>query len=281
MKIFSNPKAPSLACGLPSALMAVSILALATASLQAQAQVSVDNLPNLDRGFGWSFVEPDVNNNDAYEFYMKGDSSLETFKEYLRRDNINFVLGVVSGDRPGFIRMAESAATTGSYEVIRKAWGGEVRGTSPSNLSINQSFNQRLIRGEPQMIDAYGLGGGKTLVGPVQKRAIYLRRDGAASPETVDSELSAYAERIAKEVEGISDRVMLYTMKGLPRNWPTPSFPTPTNVKRQFDAVIMIWPKKDRIIPSNFYGVPENYRVLYALDLAGYYYAASAPAAKK
>ena len=132
--------------------------------------------------------------------------------------------------------------------------------------------------GEPQMIDAYGLGGGKTFVGPVYKRAIFLLRDGATSPEIVDSELSAYAERIAKEVEGISDRVMLYTMKGLPRNWPTPSYPTPTNVRRMYDAVIMIWPKKDRIIPSNFYGVPENYRVLHALDLAVYYYAAPAPA---
>jgi len=117
---------------------------------------------------------------------------------------------------------------------------------------------------------------GSTPVGPVYKRAIFLRRDGATSPETVDSELSSYVERVAREVDGISDRVMLYTMKGLPYNWPTPSYPAHTDVKRMYDAVIMIWPKKDRIIPSYFYGVPENYRVLHALDLAGYYYVAPA-----
>jgi hypothetical protein len=255
--------------------MAVGALVMTAVIPQAQAQVSVDNLPDLVRNFGWSYSDSDSNNNDAYEFYLKGDPSLETFKEYMRRDSINFVLRVVNGDRPDFIRMVESAITADSYDVMRREWG--VPGTSPSNRSINQSFNQRLIRGEPQMIDAYGLGGGKTLVGPVYKRAILLRRDGAASPDTVESELSAYAERIAKEVAGISDRVMLYTTKGLPRNWPTPSYPAASNVKRQFDAVIMIWPKKDRIIPSNFYGVPENYRVLHAVDLAGYYYAASAP----
>ncbi|MEZ5533156.1 MAG: hypothetical protein R3E69_12340 [Steroidobacteraceae bacterium] len=262
--------------GVSPAFMLASLFVLAIAAPKTRAQISVDNLPNLTRGFGFAFGEPDMNNNDAYEFYLKGDPWLETFKEYLRRDNINFVLRVVSGDRPDFIRMVESATVEGSVEIIRKKWG--VQGTSPSNRSIRQSFNQRLIRGEPQMIDAYGLGGGKTFVGPVYKRAIFLLRDGATSPEIVDSELSAYAERIAKEVEGISDRVMLYTMKGLPRNWPTPSYPTPTNVRRMYDAVIMIWPKMDRIIPSNFYGVPENYRVLHALDLAGYYYAAPAPA---
>lgn len=266
----------SLGNGLSSVLIAAGVLVLATAAPQARAQVSVDDLPNLTRGFTWSPAELDSKNNDAYEFYMKGDSSLETFKEYLRRDNINFVLGVVSGDTPSFIKITESTATVGSVDVIRKAWG--IRGTTPSKLAINQSFNQRLIRGEPQMIDAYGLGGGKTLVGPVYKRAIFLRRDGAASPETVDSELSMYAERVAREVEGISDRVMLYSMKGLPRNWPTPSYPAATEVQRQIDAVIMIWPKQDRMIPSHFYGVPGNYRVLYALDLAGYYYAAPGPA---
>ncbi|MGD9599128.1 MAG: hypothetical protein AB7G76_05980 [Steroidobacteraceae bacterium] len=275
MSVFVDRESMPLWRGFSSAALVLGLIALAAAVPQVQAQVSVDELPNLTRGFGFSFGEPDLNNNDSYEFYKKGDPSLETFKEYLRRDNINFVLRVVSGDRPGFIKMAESAAVEGSVDLIRKEWG--VKGSSPSNRSINQSFSQRLIRGEPQMIDAYGLDGGRTFVGPVYKRAIFLLRDGAASPEAVDSELSAYAERIAREVEGISDRVMLYTMKGLPRNWPTPSYPTPTNVKRMYDAVIMIWPKKDRIIPGNFYGVPGNYRVLHALDLAGYYYAAPAP----
>lgn len=255
-------------------LMVANLPLMVAGVSQAQAQVSVDNLPNLTRGFGFAYGDPDMNNNDAYEFYMRGDPWLETFKEYLRRDNINFVLGVVNGDRPDFIRMVESATVEGSVDLIRKRWG--VQGVSPSNRSIRHAFNQRLIRGEPQMIDAYGLGGGKTLVGPVYKRAIFLRRDGAASPETVDSELSSYVERVAKEVDGISDRVMLYTMKGLPYNWPTPSYPAHTDVKRMYDAVIMIWPKKDRIIPSYFYGVPENYRVLHALDLAGYYYVAPA-----
>ncbi|MGD9599127.1 MAG: hypothetical protein AB7G76_05975 [Steroidobacteraceae bacterium] len=276
MSVLCHRKAAAFWNGLSPVMVATVFLALGTVVSPAQAQVSVDNLPNLTRGFGFAFPEADNNNNDAYEFYMKGDSWLETFKEYLRRDNINFVLGVVSGDRPGFIRLVESAAVEGSVDRIRKEWG--VQGTVPSSLSIRQSFNQRLIRGEPQMIDAYGLGGGKTLVGPVYKRAIFLRRDTAASPEAVDSELAEYAERIANEVEGISDRVMLYTMKGLPRNWPTPSYPTQTEVRRMYDAVIMIWPKKDRIIPGNFYGVPGNYRILHALDLAGYYYATQAPA---
>lgn len=276
MTIFSCLKSASLGSGLSSALMAASLLVLAIAAPKAHAQVSVDDLPNLTRGFGFSYAEPDLNNNDSYEFYMKGDPSLETFKEFLRRDNINFVLDVVSGDRPRFIKMGEAAAVEGSVEGIRKQWG--IKGTAPSNRSVNQNFNQRLIRGEPQMIDAYGLDGGRTFVGPVYKRAIYLKRDGDASPEAVDAELSAYAERIAKEVEGISDRVMLYTMKGLPRNWPSASYPEQKNIKREYDAIIMIWPKKDRIIPSHFYGLPENYRVRHALNLAGYYYAAPAPA---
>ena len=59
------------------------------------------------------------------------------------------------------------------------------------------------------MIDAYGLGGGKTLAGPVYKRAIFLLRDGETSPEVVDSELSAYAERIAKEhIHALRDMFM-------------------------------------------------------------------------
>ena len=276
VKVLSYLKALSLKSSLSSTLMTASIFALVTAAPHVQAQVSVDNMPNLDRGFGFSYNEPDATNNAAYEFYMKGDPSLERFKQYLRRDSINFILGVVTGDRPDFIRLVESSGTKGSREIIKKQWG--IQGKTPSNRSINQSFNQRLIRGQPQMIDAYGLGGGKALVGPVYKRAIFLKRDGEASQQTVDSELSAYAERIAKEVDGISDRVMLYTMNGLPWNWPTASYPELKDVKRQYDAVIMIWPKKDRIIPSNFYGVPENYRVLHALNLAGYYYAAPAPA---
>lgn len=275
MSVFNDSRGTSGGGGLSSALMAVLFILSVAATPQVKAQVSVDDMPNLTRGFGFSYGEP-LDSNEYFEYYSKGDPSLETFKEFLRRDNINLVVDVVSGDKPGFNKMGESAAVEGSVEGIRKQWG--IKGKPPSNMSIRQSFTHRLIRGEPQMIDAYGLDGGKTFVGPVHKRAIYLRRDGEASPEVVDKELSAYAERIAKEVEGISDRVMLYTMKGLPRNWPSASYPAPTNIRRQYDAIIMIWPKKDRIIPSNFYGVPGNYRVLHALNLAGYYYAAPAPA---
>jgi len=276
MKTFIYPKLVSLGKGLSSTLVAVSIFVMATTAPKAQAQESVDNLPNLTRGFGFTYSEFDTDNNKAYEFYKKGDPSLETFKEFLRRDNINFVLGVASGDRPAFTKLVESAAVQGSVEVIAKKWGTG-GGKPPSNRAILRSFNQLLISGQPQMIDAYGLNGGKTLLGPVYKRAIMLRRDGEASPETVESELTAYAKRIAREVEGISDRVMLYSLKGPTHNWPTPSYPTAENVKREYDAIIMIWPKKDRIIPNNFYGVPENYRVLSALNLAGYYYAKPAP----
>ena len=112
-------------------IIAASAVLLGTAAPQANAQVSVDSLPNLTRGFGFSLGDPDLKNNDSYEFYVKGDPWLETFKEYLRRDNINFVLGVVTGDRPGFIKMTESAAVEGSVEIIRKQWG--VQGSSPSN----------------------------------------------------------------------------------------------------------------------------------------------------
>lgn len=276
MKTFVDLKATYLGSKVSSALIVASFLVAAIAAPQAQAQVSVDNMQGVDRSFGFSYNEPDANNNDAFNFYNKGDPSLETFKKFLRRDNINFYLGTVSGDAPPFIRLVESVGITGSRAAIMKKWG--IQGEAPSNRSINQKFNQRLISGEPQMIDAYGLGGGKELVGPVYKRAIFLKRDGSASPETVDSELSAYAERIAKEVAGISDRVMLYTMKGLPRNWPTASYPVDEDVKREYDAIIMIWPKKDRIIPSNFYGLPQNYRIPHAINLAGYYYAAPAPA---
>lgn len=275
MNTFSYPKMVSLGRGLSSALVAASIFVLATAAPQAQAQQSVDNMTGVDRSFGYSDM-PSINNNDGFEFYNKGDPSLETFKKYLRRDNINFVIGYVTGDKPPFTKFVESVATTGAREIIQKEWG--IQGKAPTNRALNQKFIQRIVAGEPQMIDAYGLGGGKELVGPVYKRAIFLKRFGAASAETVDAELTAYAKSIAKEVEGISDRVILYSMKDLPKNWPTASFPADTEVNRKFDAVIMIWPKKDRMLPMDFAGVPGNYSVLYGVNLQGYYYAAPAPA---
>lgn len=266
----------SLGRGLSSVLIAASIFAVATAAPKAHAQQSVDNLTGVDRSFGYSDM-PSVDNNTGFEFYNKGDPSLETFKQYLRRDNINFVTGYVTGDKPPFTKFVESVATTGARAIIQKQWG--IQGKPPTNRSLNQQFTQRLISGEPQMIDAYGLGGGKELVGPVYKRAIFLKRYGTelASAETVDAELTAYANSIAKEVGGISDRVMLYSMKNLPKNWPTASFPADTEVNRKFDAVIMIWPKKDKMLPMDFAGVPSNYRVLYGVNMQGYYYAAPAP----
>ena len=232
-------------------------------------------MTGVDRSFGYSDM-PNINNNDGFEFYNKGDPSLETFKKYLRRDNINFVIGYTTGDKPPFTKIVESNATAGAREIIQKEWG--IQGKAPTNRSLNQKFIQKLIAGGPQMIDAYGLGGGKELVGPVYKRAIFLKRYGpVVSEQTVEAELTAYAQSIAKEVEGISDRVMLYSMKGLPRNWPSASFPVDTEVNRKFDAVIMVWPKKDKMLPMDFAGVPGNYRVLYGVNLQGYYYAAPAP----
>lgn len=276
MNMLSNLKGASIGGGLSLSLIAASIIVLATAAGQAVAQESVDNLTNVTRGFSYS-DSPGSDNNDRYEFYMKGDPSLERYKEYMRRDSMNFITGVASGDRPPFTSLVESIATVGAREKIQKDWG--IRGEAPNNRAINQQFKQRLIRGTPQMIDAYGLDGGKTFVGPVHKRAIFLQRigDGLPSHSTVDSELSEYAESIAKKVEAISDRVMLYSMDGHPRNWPTASFPADTIVKRKFDAVIMIWPKKDRMLPMDFPGVPANYRVLYGVNMQGYYYAAPGP----
>lgn len=179
-------------------------------------------------------------------------------KAFVRRYSRNYIVRVL-GPTPDFDSITEFAHVEGSPELIKKSVRpGPMDFPAIARVSYLK-FSQRLVVGSAPGYEP----------GPVWKRGIFIRRATEASAESVAAELAEFVDDMAKGLRGSIDRMMLYTPISPRCNYPTIYYPTETELDRSFDALVMLWPKKDATLPETF-DVPSSYRVLTVLDFESY-----------
>lgn len=196
---------------------------------------------------------------EAYARKLMIDSR-SIIPKHIRRYNRNYVVRTL-GPAPDFDIMAEFAHLQGSEELIRSVQSdySKDRPTSMVSRCATLEFVEKLVAGTAPCDQP----------GPTWKRGVFLRREEAAATETVATELSGYCDDLARQLAASADHVLLYITSSVRRNLPTFYYPAETELDRFNDALIMLWPKDNVVLPPMLQ-VPSMFRVLTVLDFESF-----------